>query len=107
MVFPFDEDLYLKALADNQIMWRKHALTKMAERGILRHEVLDVLNKKDIVRIYQDDKPFPSVLLLGFSDERPLHVVMSFDEKTSTVFIITAYQPDLFIFESDFKTKKK
>ena len=34
MVFPFDEDLYLKALANNQIMWRKHALTKMAERGI-------------------------------------------------------------------------
>ena len=57
MVFPFDEDLYLKALADNQIMWRKHALTEMAERGILRHEVLNVLSKKDIVRIYQDDKP--------------------------------------------------
>ena len=69
MAFPFDEDLYLKALADNQIMWRKHALTKMAERGILRQDVLDVLNKKEIVRIYKDDKPFPSVLLLGFSDE--------------------------------------
>lgn len=75
-----------------------------------RHQqgrVIGVLNHGEIINIYDNDRPFPSVLLLGLSESRPLHVVVSFDETQGIFFVITAYEPDLNIFEADFKTKKK
>lgn len=77
------------------------------ERGINREEVIGVLNHGEIIKVYGNDRPFPSVLLLGLSESRPLHVVASFDETQGIIFVITAYEPDLNIFEADFKTKKK
>ena len=79
----------------------------MFERGIWRKSVLEVLRHGEIIQVYGYDKPFPSILMLGFSDEQPLHVVASFDEGSRVVYVITAYIPDPGIFENDFKTKKK
>ena len=76
-------------------------------RGISREEVLEVLENGEIIQCYDYDKPFPSMLMLGFPGKRPLHLVAAFDEANCMVFVITAYGPDLTIFEPDFKTKKK
>ncbi|MEQ1744242.1 MAG: DUF4258 domain-containing protein [Saprospiraceae bacterium] len=79
----------------------------MLLRNISREEVMAALAHGDIIQVYGYDQPFPSVLLLGFSGKRPIHVVASFDEKQRIAYIITTYEPDLNIFEQDFKTKKK
>jgi hypothetical protein len=78
----------------------------MLARGISRAEVLEVLGNGEAIQRYEHDKPFPSALLLGFPNARPIHVVVSFDEIQREIFVITAYEPDLTIFEPDFKTKK-
>lgn len=104
---PFDIKLFRQAVADGNIVWRKHTLEKMIGRGISRAEVVEVLENGEVIQTYDYDKPFPSILLLSFPDERPLHVVASFDKVNSTVFVITTYEPDLTIFEPDFKTKRK
>ena len=104
---PFDMTLFNQALTDGNIIWRKHTLEKMMTRGISRAEVIEVLETGEVIQCYDYDKPFPSMLMLGFSSERPVHVVVSFDEVTNTVFVITTYEPDLNIFEPDFKSKKK
>ena len=78
----------------------------MLERRISREEVLDVLEVGVIIQRYDDDKPFPSVLLLGFPATRPIHVVASFDGDNFIVFLVTAYGPDLSIFQDGFKTTK-
>ena len=102
----FDKIHFDQALEDGNIVWRKHVLEKMLERGISRTEVLEVLLTGETIQRYEADRPFPSILVLGFPIERPIHVVASFDPTALTVFVITTYEPDLNIFEADFKTKK-
>ncbi|MBK6929824.1 MAG: DUF4258 domain-containing protein [Saprospirales bacterium] len=43
MESPFDRTLFIQALTNGNIIWRKHALEKMLERRISREEVLAVL----------------------------------------------------------------
>jgi len=61
----------------------------------------------EIIQEYLDDKPLASKLLLGFSNQRPLHLVFSYDNENQTYIIITAYEPSLDIWEHDLKTRKK
>ena len=61
----------------------------------------------EVIRSYADDRPFPSLLLLGWTRERPLHVVASYAALDDVVYIITAYEPSTDVFEPDFKTKKQ
>lgn len=106
MEFPFDALLFGRAISNGNILWRKHALEKMIARSISRDDVITVLGNGEVIRQYFEDRPFPSALVLGFPENRPIHVVVSFDETTGQIFVITAYEPDLNIFEPDFKTKK-
>jgi len=107
MELPFDEIFFKAALTGGNIVWRKHVLEKMISRGISRYEVLAVMQFGEVVQTYGHDKPFPSVLLLGFPDSRPIHVVTSFDNDEGLVFVITTYEPDLNIFEDNLKTRRK
>ena len=107
MMPPFDILFFKQAVTDENIVWRKHTLEKMLARRISREAVLEVLQKGKIIQTYEHDTPFPSILMLRFFENRPIHVVTSFEEKTMTVFVITAYEPDLTIFEPDFITKRK
>lgn len=106
MEFPFDALLFRQAISKGNILWRKHALEKMIARGVSRDEVIKVMEDGEVIRPYFEDRPFPSALVLGFPENRPIHVVVSFDETAEQIFVITAYEPDLTIFETDFKTKK-
>lgn len=82
-------------------------MEKMIGRGISHEEVLEVMEHGEVIQNYDNNKPFPSMLMLSFPTNRPLHVVAAFDEANRTVFVITTYEPDLTIFEPDFKTKRK
>ena len=106
MELPYDKLAFEKAVSDGNIIWRKHTVERMLARGISRDEALTVLGTHEVIQRYDYDKPFPSVLLLGFPNSRPIHLVVSFDETDAVIFVITAYEPDLTIFEPDFKTKK-
>jgi|SRR5581483_11063428 len=59
------------------------------------------------IRDYSEDRPLPSALFLGYIDGKPLHVVAALDEKNKEVFVITAYEPSLDVFESDYRTRRK
>jgi hypothetical protein len=96
-----------KAVLSENIFWRKHVLQRMIERNISRKDVIETILKGEKIQEYFDDRPFPSVLFLNFINNRPLHVVVALDEKEGFAYIITAYEPNLTIFENDYKTKKK
>lgn len=102
-----DLTIFREAMAAGSIEWRKHVLQKLAERGIPQESVREVLLRGDRIRDYEDDKPFPSALFLGYVSGAPLHIVAACDETNGQVFIITAYEPSLEIFESDYRTKRK
>ena len=94
------------AIQEQRIEWRKHMLQRLAERGILQQEVLDVLRTGELIEDYPDDEPYPSALFLAFPAGRPLHVVAAFDENERRAYMISVYQPSLEFFELDYKTRK-
>ena len=88
-----------------KLIFRVHAIQKMFERNISRDNVRHIVENGEVIREYVDDTPFPSKLLLGWIEKCPLHVVAADDNDDQTI-IITAYEPNPAIWESDFKTKK-
>jgi len=94
------------AVNSGMIEWRKHALERMLQRNITRHEVKEALLFGETIEVYKDDKPFVSALFLHI-DTKPLHVVASLDENTNVAYVITAYRPDNQNFENDFKTRRR
>ena len=104
---PLDLAILHEAVAGGRIQWRRHVLEKLAERGIQQQAVREVLLNGERIRDYTQDRPFPSPLLLGYIGGKPLHVVASCDEINRQAFVITAYEPSLDVFESDYRTRKK
>jgi len=87
-----------------QVIYREHALKRMFERSITADAVEAIVADGEIIREYLEDKPFASYLFLGYIENRPIHVVASKGEEIC--YIITVYEPDLEIWNEDFKTKK-
>ncbi len=100
-------ELIREAIQNHHIEWRKHALQRMFERSISRKEILETLLQGEIIELYENDKPFPSALFFNKNYNRPLHVVAGFDKINTKLYIITAYEPNVSEFESDFQTRKK
>jgi len=100
-------ELIIKLVKKGRIKWQRHALERMMERDISRHEVKKILFKGEVIENYSDDHPLPSGLFMGFINHKPLHVVAAVDMETQWCYIITAYRPDSEHFEQDFKTRKK
>ena len=88
------------------ITFSSHALQRMFERAIPRDQVLAIIEFSDLIHSYPDDEPYPSRLLLGAFFERPVHVVLSRDEKDYACIVVTAYIPSAKLWGKDFKTRK-
>lgn len=83
----------------------EHARRRLTERKITIGDIICGIRKGEIIRQYEDDKPLPSCLILGKSENgRHIHIVVSHDEKW--IYLITAYYPDSSIWKADFRTKK-
>lgn len=104
---PLNLAILRDAVAGGKIQWRKHVLQKLAERGIQQQSVREVLLTGERIRDYADDRPFPGALFLGYAAGKPLHVVAACDEINKEAFVITAYEPSLDVFDSDYRTRKK
>ncbi len=93
------------ACEQRRIIWREHAADRMLERGILRSEVIRGIMRGEIIEEYPEDYPIPSCLVLGFVKAgKPIHVVCSMED--NYIYIITAYEPNIFKWENDFKTRR-
>jgi len=79
----------------------------MVTRGVSRSAVLAVLATGEAIADYGDDTPYPSVLLLGWVEERPLHVVAAFDAVAERAHVITAYEPGPEHFAEDYRTRRE
>jgi hypothetical protein len=90
-----------------RILYRVHAVNQMFDRKISEKEVTEIVTRGKVIEEYQDDSPYPSYLLLGEGNDRPLHVVMAYNNVDNEVIVITAYEPDASKWESGFMRKKK
>ena len=88
------------------IHFSRHAIERMFERAISPGDVRDVVTQGEMIEEYPDDVPFPSMLIFGFIDKRPVHVVAAVDKKTDNCYVITVYIPDTSIWSDDFRTRR-
>jgi len=95
------------ATAERKIQWGQHVLERMVARRVSREDVIYVLSNGELIEDYPNDRPFPSCLLMAAPDQQPLHVVAAFDPHTTTVFVVTVYEPDLDHFEEDRQTRRR
>lgn len=94
-----------KLCADDTIIMTAHVIKRCKERNIDSDSIINVIMHGEIIKQYEDDKPFPSCLLMGMSVHgRYLHVVVASDH--INLHIITAYYPSIDEWESDFKTRR-
>ena len=77
------------------VQYRVHATKRMFQRNVDEEDVREVLLNGDIIERYEDDFPFPGVLISGRSGcGRCLHVVVGIDISERRLYIITVYEPD-------------
>ena len=96
----------LKLHKDNgNIYITQHCDTRMRERSIVNQDIYNCIDSGQIIEQYESDKPFPSCLICGYSNERPLHIVVSDDGEN--MFLITAYEPNPNMWANNYKERKK
>jgi len=99
------EKLRLYYQQDNVLM-TQHSSERCRQRNIRKKDIRNAVITGEIIEQYPEDFPFPSCLILGYTEEkRPIHVVMS--DEGSGSRIVTTYFPDAEKWQSDFKTRKE
>jgi len=91
-------------MADKPLIFRVHAIQRMAQRGITVEDVRRVLDRGEVIEDYPDDFPYPSALVLGSIGRRAIHVVAA--TTPAERIVITVYEPDPARWEPDFKRRK-
>jgi hypothetical protein len=85
----------------------RHATIARLERGISIADLEHALLNGEIIERYPDAQPYPSCLVLGWlSSGDPLHVVCSRGDVEPALRIVTVYEPEDALWESDYRTRK-
>jgi len=88
-----------------KLIYRKHAIMRMFERGISEQDIREILSTGETIARYLDDRPYPSQLLLGWIDNKPMHVLTA-ETDNDEIIIVTAYHPELALWEDNFKRRR-
>ncbi len=89
-----------------KITFRIHAIQRMFERNVTEIDIRNVLMNGELIENYPNDTPYPSRLMLGWDEDRPLHVVVADNAKEDEWVVITVYEPNLNLWESDYRRRK-
>lgn len=90
-----------------EISYRLHALQQMFDRGISRAEVRRVIESGEVIEAdHRIGRPLPTRLLLGWIDDRPLHVLIA-DDANGTHYVITVYEPHAERWGTHFRERKE
>lgn len=92
--------------SSKRVVYRVHAIERMVERGISDAAVRQILAEGKEIESYPGDFPYPSRLMLGWSESRPIHVVATDNEADNETIIVTVYEPDPERWEPGFEKKK-
>ena len=84
-----------------------HALRQMFARRISAAVVRAAVEQGETIADYPGDRPHPSRLLLAYVDDRPIHVVLGYNQAQDTGYVITAYEPDPAIWRPGFKERRQ
>jgi hypothetical protein len=81
-------------MTDYTIVYRLHAIQRMVERNVSTVELRKIIKTGKVLERYKNDSPYPSRLILGQVNNRPLHVVITENNTENKIIVITVYEPD-------------
>jgi hypothetical protein len=81
-------------MAGGRLVFRVHAVRRMAQRGISVEDVREILRTGTVIESYPHDTPYPSRLVLGWTGSRPIHVVAADNQAAQETIVVTVYEPD-------------
>jgi len=90
-----------------KLIFRVHAVQRMFQRRISEEDVRFVLDTGEMIEEYPEDTPYPSRLILGEREKRPLHVVAAENTLSKETIVITVYEPDPDQWEPGFRRRKR
>ncbi len=91
-------------LRARRIKWTTHVMERLQERGVHPSDIRVCLSGGEIIESYPDDYPYPSCLVLGYTQTNiPVHVVASIG--MGMLWIITAYVPSGEKWKDDWRTR--
>ncbi len=97
----------LQTIKNGSLFWKDHFLQRMFQRKITMKNVFDVLKSFEIVEEYTEDSPFPSYLIMGFSQKEPFHIVLSLNEEDLELHMITVYRPAKDMWDEKYRRRIK
>lgn len=89
-----------------KIIFPLYVLKRMIERNISVENVRAVLEHGELIEEYQMDVP-PRYLMLGWIEDRPLHVVAEDDLLKQETIAVTVYEPSRKYWKLGFRERKK
>lgn len=88
------------------IHYSRHAFERMFERAIAPDLIREIVATGEIIASYADDRPYPSALILGFDQARPVHVVAARNATTGECHVVTVYVPDPALWDETFRQRR-
>jgi hypothetical protein len=79
----------------------------MRQRHINEEDIRHVVANGEVIEDYPSTFPFPCRLVMGWCQGRCLHIVVADNKDAQEIIVITAYEPNPFEWESDFKRRRK
>lgn len=96
-----------RCVKERKVLWTYHVNMRMKERSISRQMMMDSAADFEIIEQYPEDKYFPSFLVYSRYMGTVFHALFAVDMDNDNVRIVTAYYPDLKIWNDDLKTRRK
>lgn len=88
-----------------KIIFRAHAIQRMFQRHIDEDDVRCILSRGETIEEYPDDTPYPSRLIMGWIEKRPLHIVVADNTDNGETIVVTVYEPEKDKWSIDFRRR--
>lgn len=95
-----------RCVQSRRILWTYHVNMRLHGRYITRGEILDAVDRYEVIEAYPEDKYLPSYLVLAKQGVSAFHVLFATDVEDDNVRIVTAYHPDPQEWEPDLRTRR-
>ena len=96
-----------ESVSSYQLVFRIHALKRMSQRHIEKEDIRHIIETGTNIETYPNAFPLPARLVMGWRNQRCLHVVVADNVAAQEIIVISAYEPDPLEWEPDFKTRKQ
>ena len=106
MLAPHVASLRARVWQVTRLVFRVHAVQRMFERQLSVEDVRQALASGENIEEYPNDRPYPSRLVLGWCESRPLHVVVADNADDGELIVITVYEPDAALWSDDLRRRR-